>query len=211
MKTNSVLVLRRWIYALLLAVSLGLIPVNASILAQGATVRIESPSTTIKVGETVTVQVLVEGVTGMQGFEMRLVYDTTYVDVIDTISDEEGIQAQLGVFLPPDLVAQNVVDEANGQVDIAIAALGIDAAASGSGTIVTITFQGKAAGTSPLAFDDVILADSDGNVIAASTQDGQITVTGPSPSPTVGILIGLAVLIVIAGLVFLVSRGGRSR
>jgi len=211
MKTNSVPVLRRWIYVLLLAVSLGIIPATAPILAQGAMVRIEPSSATVKVGEDVEVQVLVEDVTGMQGLEIHLVYDTAYLDVIDTNSDKEGINAQLSAFLPPDLVAQNVVDEANGQIDIAIAALGIEAAASGSGAIATITFRGKAAGASPLTFANVVLADSDGNAIAASTQDSQITVTGGGLSPTVGILIGLAVLAGIAGLVFLVTRGRRSR
>jgi LysM repeat protein len=59
---------------------------------------------------------------------------------------------------------------------------------SGSGVLATITFKGKAAGTSPINFVNVILAAPGGVQIDAGTQGGSLTVIGdvtPTPTPTV--------------------------
>lgn len=215
--TNSIPVPRRWTCALLLAVSLLGISAADRTLAQGATVRIEPSAAAVEAGNTVTVQVLVADVTDLMGCEVHLAYDPTYVDVVDANPDEQGVQVQLGPFLSPDFVVQNGIDPATGRIDVAFAAMAADSAVSGNGVVATITFQGKTAGTSPLTFVSVILADTDGHIIAVSTQDGQVAVGGSvgrvaaDPPPAAGILAGLAALAIAVGLVFLVLRARRPR
>lgn len=179
--------------------------------------RIEPSAAAVEAGNTVTVQVLVADVTDLMGCEVHLAYDPTYVDVVDANPDEQGVQVQLGPFLSPDFVVQNGTDPATGRIDVAFAVMAADSAVSGNGVVATITFQGKTAGTSPLTFVSVILADTDGHIIAVSTQDGQVAVGGSvgrvaaDPSPAAGILAGLGALTIVVGLVFLVLRARRPR
>ena len=176
MNTQFTTTLWRWTCALLLAVTLVGIPTGHSALAQGVMVRLDPVSANVGVGNTVTVNVVVENVTDLLGYEVHLTYDPIYVDVEDADTAKTGVQIQPGTFVPPEMTLRNEVNLASGNIDFAITAINPDSAASGNGTLAVITFRGKTPGTSPVIFSEVILISST-DEIATGTQDGQVVVT----------------------------------
>jgi len=158
--------------------------------AQGGTVvRLQPSAAQVGVGSTVSVEVVVENVTNLFGVEVHLVFDPTLLEVVDADAGMAGVQVSLGPFLSVDYTPQNVVDQGTGHIDFGYSQMPPETSRSGTGTIATITFRGKAAGISPLTFSSVILADPGGNPISATTQNGQVTVDGgvtvtPTATPT---------------------------
>jgi len=153
--------------------------------AQGGTVvRLVPATAQVGVGEAVPVQVVVDNVTNLFGVEVHLTFNPALLEVVDADSGTDGIQVSLGPFLSVEFVAQNTVDAAAGRVDFGFSQV-TAVPRSGSGTIATITFRGKAAGSSPLNFTNVILADQSGGPIAATAQSGAVNVGGSTPTPTV--------------------------
>jgi LysM repeat protein len=124
-------------------------------------------------------------VTDLYGAEVHLTFDPTLLEVVDADTDTPGVQIRPGTFPNPYFLAQNAVDQAAGKIHFAASQGPGDEPVSGSGVLATVTFQGKAAGTSAISFDEVLLSDREGEAITANTQDGSITVTGgETPTPT---------------------------
>lgn len=189
MKSNLVLrLLSAWL--LLTLVLLGTPTPRA--LAADPVVKVVPATSSIQVGETVVVSVTVEDVTNLFGAEFHLTFNAAVLEVVDADAGTGGVQIGMGDFLTPDFVAQNLADNATGTVDFAISQMAPHAAVSGSGTLATITFKGKAEGTANVAFTSVLLADAGGGQIPSSSQNGTVTVTGTAtatptattPAPT---------------------------
>jgi lysozyme len=110
------------------------------------------------------------------------------LEVVDADSGTEGIQIGLGDFLSPDFIATNTANNTTGVIDFGIAQMAPHGAVSGSGTLATITFRGKAAGTANVVFTSVLLSDPGGSEIPSSAQNGTVTVAGSAatdtPTPT---------------------------
>jgi LysM repeat protein len=156
-------------------------------LAQGPTVVIDPPGREVAVEATTTVDIRIENVSDLFGAEVHLTFDPALLEGVDADAGTAGVQIQPGAFLSPDFTAQNDVDQAAGKIDFAISQMAPHGPVSGSGVLATITFKGKAAGTSPINFVNVILAAPGGIPISAGTQGGSLTVTGgvtPTPTPT---------------------------
>jgi hypothetical protein len=82
-------------------------------------------------------------------------------------------------------VVKNMVYQDFGEINFAVLQLECTEPVSGSGVLATITFRGKAVGTSTLDLENVSLEDRDGEIVAR-IQNGSITVTGEvTPTPTV--------------------------
>ena len=174
---------RHWMGLVLLLAMLFATPVGYG-LAQGTMVTIDPASKTVAVGATTTVNIHIANVTDLYGAEAHLTFNPTLLEVVDADPNVDGVQIQAGTFLSPDFTAQNAVDQAIGKIDFAIAQTPDHDPVSGSGALATITFRGKAGGSSAISFVSVILSDQDGQSISTGTQDGSITVSGPSPTPT---------------------------
>ena len=173
----------RW--ALVVAVATCLM-VAPAVVGQGQTqVRIEPASAQLQTGESVTLQIVVADVQGLYGLDVRLDFDPAQVEVLDADPEKEGVQIQPGDFLFPDFVARNQADNQAGTIWFAITQLNPHEAVSGTGAVASITFRGKAAGTSSLSFTYRLLGTRQGNSIEAVTQDGQISVEGTAAAPTV--------------------------
>lgn len=185
-----------WVRLSLIAALLGSWVVAGSVFAQGsgAVVRVDPASATATVGQTLSVSIKVDNVSNMAGAEIHLSFNASVLEVVDADSATAGVQIANGGMLSADFVAQNTADNAAGTIDFAIAQMN-KPAVNGSGTLATISFKAKAVGTSPVAFRGVaaaplgvILADTNGAALAASTQPGSVTVGGtsvpPSPTPT---------------------------
>ena len=183
MKKQFLMLARRWIGPALLLAMLFSMPVGYG-MAQGTTVTVDPSSGEVAVGATTAVNIRIGNVSDLYGFEVHLTFDPALLEVVDADPDKAGVQIQPGTFLSPDFVAQNVVDQAAGKVDFAVAQMAPSEPVSGSGVLVLVTFMGKAGGTSDINLV-VLLSDRDGRAITASTSGGRITVTGgPSPTPT---------------------------
>lgn len=156
-------------------------------LAMATVVRIEPAASSVEAGQTVAVSVVIEGVSDLFGAEFHLQFNPAYLEVVDADPGKDGVQIQDGDFLNPEITAQNQVDNNAGTVDYAISQMSPTEPVNGSGTVATITFIAKAAGTSDVTFTDVLLSDSTGRLITESVQNGAVTITGsaePSPTPT---------------------------
>lgn len=156
-------------------------------LAQGPTVVIDLPSREVAVGATTTVDIRIENVSDLFGAEVHLTFDPALLEGVDADAGKAGVQIQPGGFPSPDFTAQNAVDQAAGKIDFAVSQMAPHGAVGGSGVLATITFKGKAVGTSPINFVNVILAAPGGVQINAGTQGGSLTVIGdvtPTPTPT---------------------------
>jgi len=160
-----------------------------TIWAQGTvTIRLDPMSLEIGAGNTDTVDILVENVTDLYGFEFEITFDPAMVEVVDADPDEEGVQIQSGDFLSPDWTLENTVDNDNGTIAYALCQMNPSPPQSGGGVLAIITWRGKAPGTSSLHLAHVLLAATRGVEIPASAEDGQIVVVStqapPADTPT---------------------------
>ncbi len=162
---------------------------ESEVAVQGAaTVSLDPPAATVGVGETVVVNIRIQDVTDLFGADVRLQYDPAIVEVVDANTLVPGTQISSGDF--PDIssgrgfVAQNTVNPDEGTIGYAMTLLSPATPVSGSGTLASVTFRGKASGRSDITFTSVLLSDASANQIPASKSDGSVTVSGGPPAPT---------------------------
>ena len=163
-------------------------------LAQGAIVHLAPSEAEVKVGQVADVSAVIENVTGLYGAELRLSFDPDILQVVDADGATAGIQAIPGQVPYPDYVAKNEADNTAGTVWYAVTQLSPREPASGSGTMITVRFKAKAAGTSRIEVSFVQLANPNGLEIPCSTASGsRITVPAtPAEVPEPGALLLLA-------------------
>ena len=118
----------------------------------------------------------VTGAPGLFGAEAHLTFDPSIVEVVDADLGQEGTQVALGDLLSPDFVAMNQADNVSGTVDIALTQLAPTPPCQGDGTLATITFQAVATGTSPVGFEELILAHVEGTEIPADVYSGTVEI-----------------------------------
>jgi hypothetical protein len=149
-----------------------------------ALVQFAPATATVDAGQTVSVQVRIENVQGLYGFDIRLGFDPAAVEVIDEDGSAEGVQIRPGDLLKSDFVVRNLADNAAGTVWYALTQLNPSEEVSGSGIAFTVTFRGKLAGaSSPLTVTYQKLATRSGETIPASSENGEIRV-GQVGAPT---------------------------
>jgi hypothetical protein len=139
-----------------------------------------------QVGEdsTASLEVQLENVENLYGFDIRLSFDPNVVEVVDADPDVDVIQVQHGNLLNLDFVVRNGADNAEGTVWYAITQMNPSEPVSGSGVAFTVTFRGKEAGaTSPLRITHGQLVTRSGEEIPTTTEDGEIVVVGPEEAP----------------------------
>ncbi|HOR00511.1 MAG TPA: cohesin domain-containing protein [Anaerolineae bacterium] len=173
--------LGRWLGVALLA---GLLAAPGAAAQGGALVRPAPALVEVGEGLTAAVQVRVEDVQGLYGYDIRLSFDPAAVQVVDADPSTPGVQVLPGDLLRLDLVARNTADNAAGTVWLAMAHLNPSPAVDGSGVACTVTLRGVAAGArSPLAVSYARLATRDGREIPATTQGAEVHVVGAAQAP----------------------------
>jgi hypothetical protein len=137
-------------------------------LVTTASISLVPDSATVAQGESIYVTIYITDATGLYGVEVHLTHD-------------DGLSA--GGLVPGtcanDFVALSRTAE--GQIEFAAARMSPHPPLSGDCDVATFTVTGEAPGTHAIAFDDAILADSDGNALPVLIRDGSITVTAPIP------------------------------
>jgi hypothetical protein len=129
-----------------------------------------TPANISSLGSTVTVDILVSGVTDLYGVSLALSFDPSIVEVVDA-------QLTPGSCPIPDFIIANTADNLAGTLNYDASSLSPSSPCSGSGLVASITFRGLAVGTSPVHFSNWLLADTNGSEITSSTVDGEIVVS----------------------------------
>ena len=146
--------------------------VNAS---PEATIHVYPEISEVKVGETFTVDIKISNVSGLQGLDFRLTYDTCILDGLNVV--EGPFMASGG---PTFVIKMEVKDEI-GLVWVAMVIYG-EAWADGSGTLSTITFNATASGETVLNLSsDVCTCGPEW--IPHTDLDGYVTVSADPADP----------------------------
>lgn len=154
--------------------SLLLLPggLHHSVAAQGeAAISILPASSYLDLNgnNSITLQVYVENVVNMQGFDVTITYDSNKVTLTSW---------QLGTLLEP--FYQTWLENTPGYFRYAGAKYG-QPSFSGSGVLLFLTFQGIAVGISPVTLGDVALAKNKGGLIPVEPHHGTIAIGGYFP------------------------------
>jgi hypothetical protein len=169
------------------------------------TVRIHPESPRVKLGQVTQVDLSIERVSGLYGAEIHLRFDPEVLEVVDADPTQEGIQLEPGTLPLPDYVVQNQADNVQGTIHYAATQLQPNKPGDGDGVIARIMFRGKKASTSPIEFEQFVLADTTGGDIEAVSQDGQIKVSA-APSWVFAAVAGSAVLLIAGVIGFAIAK-----
>lgn len=127
--------------------------IAGGVASLGTTVYVDPEESTVKFCQTFKIDVNVADVSGLQGFDFCLSYDTTILDGLEV--EEGSFMASFGLTI----VAYKEIDDdykpTVGRIWFAVALLG-DAFADGSGTLATITFNATALGESELDLHSIL-------------------------------------------------------
>jgi hypothetical protein len=128
----------------------------------------------VTVGATLTVDVVVEDVTNISGFQASLLYDFTKLKV--TAIDYYFLLASTGASV---LDLGNTAPDTDGDFFMAAAMFSplIVIGANGDGVLARVTFEALDSGSSPLDLTNVKLSDADGNPIPPT--DAENFYSGP--------------------------------
>lgn len=141
--------------------------------AQTSLIRMQPNPIEVKVGETAQLVIEIVDVQDLYGVDLLINFDPDVLEVVDSYTNQEGIQVNLGMFLDAGLEIKNQADNEAGTVRFVMTQLNPSLPKSGSGQLVVITLKGKkVASSSPLTFEKVQLARRDGVEIQAVFENG---------------------------------------
>jgi len=148
--------------------------------AAPATILSLTPATLTKaVAETFTVNIVVNtGENSIVSADIDLSFDPTVL---------EALSISAGSFFESPTEPTRLINNTTGKINYSLFTL---TAKQGSGTLATITFKGKAAGVSQVAFDPTTTVGGIGETEALSrTEPGSYVIASaatPTPTPTTG-------------------------
>jgi hypothetical protein len=141
------------------------------------------PASTVELGSTLEVDILIDDVTDLNGFQLTLAYDPLVLTALD-VTD--------GGFLPDPVF---VLDQTVGAMTVSFAEVsGFGLTSSGSGVLATLGFEASALGTSAL---DLIVSADPTRTLILTAPFGQ-PICGVPGAPACGLANG-AISVVEAG------------
>ena len=155
------------------------------------TIYVDPQESDVKFGQTFRVNVSIAEVSGLQGFDFCLSYNTT---VLDCLEVEEGpFMASFGPTLIAKLEIDDQYNESQGRIWMAVVIYG-NASANGRGILATVTFNATALGEVSLDLhsilpynpDAVKLSTCDPRAISNKAVDGYFKVSSDPYDPTTG-------------------------
>ncbi len=182
--------------ALLLFVFL-LLPGMAS--ADSVSLNVSSAAS-VPQGNNFTVDVNISGVTDLYDFQFDLSFDPTILQVTN-IAEGAFLPGSGATFFLPGFI-DNSAGTITFNADTLEAAI---PGANSAGTLIEFSFDASSVGTSFLNLDNIILQDSQGNLISSSTTNGSVTVTSvtvPTPEPGTFAFLVVGFLVIVAFGVF---------
>ncbi len=138
-------------------------------------VKIDPASSNMRVGHPDTVDIVIENVENLGGFEFEIAYTGAIVQIA------QSADVMLGSFLSSTgrtaFPVGPTIDNNSGSVVFAAASLGSQSGPTGSGVLAKIIWTPLSEGSSVLDLKDVIISDIQGGEIPADALDGEINVT----------------------------------
>lgn len=163
---------------------------DVSVNLCGNLVRFEPANTQVGIGANFDAQVWVEQVENLYGFEATIRFDPAVLQVVDADPAAAGVQVRPGAWLPASAhIVANTADNAAGQITFAATLVAPAPALTGSGALVRIPFQARAAGATPLAFSHLRLVSANATALVANQVDGQVTVSSGQATVTGRVLL----------------------
>ncbi|MBI4497852.1 MAG: hypothetical protein HY689_08140 [Chloroflexi bacterium] len=152
--------------------------------AHGAiTLAVEPASASVSVGGDLTLTLRVNaGDQSLDAVDAVVGYPTALLEVLDADPATGGVQITPGTTLPT--IIWNQVDSTQGQIRFVAGLAPGQAPVSGSFTLATIQFRGKAAGSASVRVVGPNEAALGGQLLTVNTQDSVVTVTGTSGGAT---------------------------
>lgn len=123
-----------------------------------------------------TLTVKISDVVGLNGAEMALRFPADAATVLDADPDSAGVQVAPGTCPAADFVVANSVDHGTGLVLYAVTQMYPTQPFTGSCDFALITMRPSRPGELPLTFDNLKLADAQGQLIASRSQELTLTV-----------------------------------
>jgi hypothetical protein len=155
--------------------------------AQGTKVSVTPASATVGIGAEVVINITVTDMPapGVYSYQLKLTYNNT---VLNATKAEIPADHMLKPSSPSNIfiVDPGTISQADGFVTFALTLLGTEAGKTGSGTLVTVHFQGLAEGNSTVTLSELTLVDPTSSEIPASSYtvvNGTITVQIPTAAP----------------------------
>jgi hypothetical protein len=154
----------------------------------GTTVYVDPKESKVKLGQTFEVNVNIANVSGLQGFDFCLSYDTTILDALDV--SEGPFMRDVGLSVVVKSEIDDCYEPTLGRVWFAVVLCG-NVCVNGSGTLATLTFNATAAGEClldlhsilPFKPDEVKLATCGGEHIPNVAIDGYVVVSSDPCDP----------------------------
>jgi len=147
--------------------------------AQQAVVRLDPSSQNVNVGDSFSVNVMLDDVSNLGSYEFTLQFDPSLAAFGSVANGTFLGSSGRTVYCP-----SPIVDAANGTVRVGCATSGTEGGVTGSGELATVTFNALAEGDSPLDFAAISLSDPLSNDIPAATEGGSVIIGSPTPRPT---------------------------
>ena len=139
-------------YILLILLVIIFSTTSISVLAVIPNIELTPPTQSVNQGTQATIEVVVEEVTNLRGATVTLNFDASKLQYVSSAD---------GGFIPSAFFPAPTVDNVNGSIILDIAGMGASAYASGTGTIITVTFDTIGAGNSTVTFGATTLRDKD--------------------------------------------------
>jgi hypothetical protein len=129
--------------------------------------------------------VICENIEGLRGFQVRILFDSTIVQVEDADLSTAGIQVALGSMFKDALVAVNRVDNTKGEIFISAAKPGYQV--TGTTDLVWFDLKGIKSGNPKLVIADggVVIVDKRMQEIKLSADSGVLSVPNAGAPPLV--------------------------
>ena len=147
--------------SLILFIFLAFFNISISAFAVTPNIKLTPPTQSVNQGTQATIEVVVEDVIDLKGANIILNFDASKLQYNSSAD---------GGFIPGALLAPPIIDNTNGSVTLDIAS--IISCASGTGIIMTVTFDTIGAGDGSITFGTTTLRDKDNLIIDHSTTDG---------------------------------------
>jgi hypothetical protein len=160
--------------------------------AADTVVQVTPAHVDIGVGEAGDVSIAIADATDLYGASFVVGFNPAIVEVVDVDPLLEGVQIFPGSFPGPSgqpgSVVTNSADNLAGTVAYEFTLIAPAVPVSGSGTLATIRFVGKAPGATSVLIQSATLSDEAGDPIEATFFDGTVSVSAapePTATPTV--------------------------
>lgn len=135
---------------------------------------VNPPTSTAEVGQTFSINTTIFDVVDLYGWEFRLRWNSTLLDVVD-VTEGNFLKQGGNTFFA------KKINNTEGYVLVDCTLLGDVPGVNGSGTLATVKFYPKNQGESILDLYDTTLLDSQERSIIHIANDGTVTINVPNP------------------------------